>query len=100
MNQEDIKVIDTYKVDFKPTITCYTYHLERYEVNRLETGDYSVLIQEGDCCAGGAYTTFIAKESIRDKSFGEILDIIPLANQKKEDLINDNGLKRFLGCQS
>lgn len=97
MAAERIKVLDTYCAPFFGRDLSHGYRLERYEISKLATGDYSVLIQEGDRVSGGAFTVYIAKDSIVGKTFEEAVKAFPKEGVTDEDLLNDEGLKKFLG---
>ena len=98
------KKTDTYRVQFRPFTDESGWSLERYEFNRLQTGDYSVFVQAGDRFNGSARDFFIPPEYLKG-TFEEFLDkyetLVPgrIFGVYKEDLIKDEGLKEFLGCK-
>ena len=77
------------------------WYLERYEFNEHKLGGYSAFVQAGDRVAGGSRTFFIP-DSYMKGTYEEFLDkyceLVPgYFGLGKADLINDKGLKEFLG---
>lgn len=96
------KKVATYKVSFKPGTECQDMTLERYEFNRRESGDFSLLVQSGDRWSGGSRDYFIPPEFFKgtyDEFLDKYLTLFPgdKFGLYKEDLINDTGLRSFLG---
>lgn len=94
--------IANYKVMFKPGLEIDHWYLERYEFNKHKTGDYSAFVQAGDRTTGGSRDFFIPPHFL-DGTYEAFLDkyqtLVPGVQFGlfKEDLIQDEGLKRFLG---
>lgn len=96
--------VGSYKVPFKAGLEVDHWYIERYEFNKHKTGDYSAFVQAGDRTTGGARDFFIPPHFLRG-SFEEFLDryetLVP--GEKfglfREDLIKDEGLKKFLGFE-
>ncbi len=95
-------VTDAYKVQFAG-VEIHGWNLERYEFSKLESGDYKVDVQAGDRVTGGSREFFITpycfEADTYDKFLDRYLEIVPGAafGINKEDLLPDEGLKRFLG---
>lgn len=94
--------IANYKVQFKAGLEVGSWYLERYEFNKHKTGDYSAFVQAGDRTTGGSRDFFIPPHFLCG-TFEEFLNqyqaLVPgeQFGLFKDDLINDEGLKRFLG---
>ncbi len=79
------------------------WYLERYEFLKLKTGDYKVNVQAGNRTTGGSREFFITPYCFEADTYEEFLDryleIVPGRSfgMDKEDLLPDNGLKKFLG---
>ncbi len=95
-------VVASYEVPFG-RIEIHGWYLEKYNFYRLKTGDYKVTVQAGDRVTGGSRDFFITPYCFEAKTYGEFLDryleIVPGASfgMDKEDLINNEALKKFLG---
>lgn len=96
------KKIKCYKVNFEQGLDIGGWYLERYEFLRHESGDYSVFVQAGDRSTGGSRYFFIPPDFLKG-TYEEFLDkhetLVPGKEfgLYKKDLINDTGLKEFLG---
>ena len=94
--------VRTYPIRFERGICTDGWYLERYEFNRLKTGDFSAFVQAGDRMSGGSRDFLIPPEFLSG-TFEEFLDryetLVPGKSfgLYKKDLIGDEGLKRFLG---
>lgn len=94
--------VANYKVRFQAGLEVDHWYIERYEFNKHKTGDYSAFVQAGDRTTGGSRDFFIPPHFLRG-TFEEFLDryqtLVP--GEKfglfKKDLIQDEGLKKFLG---
>lgn len=94
--------IASYEVMFKEGLLVDHWYIERYEFNKHESGDYSAFVQAGDRTTGSSRDFFIPPHFFNG-TYEEFLDkyqtLVP-GNQFglfKEDLIKDEGLKKFLG---
>lgn len=91
-----------YKVKFQPGLEVDHWHIERYEFNKHQSGDYSAFVQAGDRSTGSSRDFFIPPHFL-EGTYDEFLDqyqILVPGEQFglfKEDLIEDKGLKDFLG---
>lgn len=94
--------VANYKVRFEQGLMVDRWYIERYEFNRLQTGDYSAFVQAGDRTTGASRDFFIPPEFMTG-TFEEFLDryegLVPGEDfgLYKKDLIKDEGLKAFLG---
>lgn len=79
------------------------WNLERYEVSRLESGDFKVYVQAGDRTGGAGRDFYVSAEICKAESYDAFLDayqeIVPggAFGLYKEDLIGDEKLKKFFG---
>ena len=96
------KKITCYKVPFENGLDIGGWYLERYEFLKHETGDYSVFVQAGDRTTGASKYFFIPPQFFHG-TYEEFLDqyetLVPGKEYGlyKKDLIDDEGLKEFLG---
>ncbi len=96
------KVVDMYEVPFGHVV-IHGWNLERYDIYKMETGDYKVNVTAGDRVAGGSREFFITPHCFKAKSYEEFLDryleIVPGESfgLTKKDLLSDKKLKKFLG---
>ena len=94
--------IANYKVSFKTGLKVDHWYIERYEFNKHKSGDYSAFVQAGDRVTGSSRDFFIPPYFLNG-TFEEFLDhyqtLVPgeQFGLFKEDLIQDEELKRFLG---
>ncbi|MCQ2555686.1 MAG: hypothetical protein MJ171_08550 [Clostridia bacterium] len=90
------------KIPFENGLELDGWYLERYEFNRLKTGDYSVYVQAGDRVTGGGRDFFIPP-SYLEGTFEEFIEKYEKLVPGKDfglygkDLINNTALKEFLG---
>ena len=97
-------VVDKYEVKYEPRDIGGGWYLERYEFQRLQTGDYCCFVQAGDRYNGGSRSFYIPPVCL-DGTYDEFLEkyqkIVPgdSFGLYKEDLIDDEGLKKFLGFE-
>ena len=95
-------VVSGYKVNFG-SVEIHGWHLEQYVVSKLSSGDYKVNVTAGDRVTGGSREFFITPDCFEAKTYDEFLDryeeIVPghSFGLYKEDLLKDEGLKKFLG---
>lgn len=96
------EILSTYQVPYSPRKTD-GWWLERYEFNKLATGDYSVYVQAGDRSTGAGRTFFIPPELYKGKAWDGFMDdyqqLVPGKDfgLLKEDLAGDRELMKFLG---
>lgn len=96
------KVVASFDVKFKP-VEIHGWHLERYTVSKLMSGDYKVNVTAGDRVAGGSREFFITPDCFKAKTYDEFLDryqeIVPGRSfgLTKDDLMKDEKLKKFFG---
>lgn len=91
--------IDVYEGPYIGFDLSHGYHLEGYTIRKLSSGDFEIYVQEGCQVTGGAYTTGLYKEKMEGKSFPEVVEMLPLSDVLREELLNDKALKRFLGFE-
>ncbi|MBR6257973.1 MAG: hypothetical protein IKR23_11385 [Lachnospiraceae bacterium] len=95
-------VVDTYSAPLKP-VDLHGWGLEKYAFSKLQSGDYKVNVTAGDRTAGASREFFITPDCFEAKTYDEFLDrylkIVPGGSfgLNKEDLIDDENLKAFLG---
>ena len=95
-------ITDRYSVPFGH-VELHGWNLERYDVYRLETGDYMVRVTAGNRTAGGSRDFFITPYCFEAKTYEEFLDryleIVPdySFGLGKKELLPNKDLKTFLG---
>lgn len=98
--------VANYRVSVTPGLKVDGWYIERYEFNRLETGDYAAFVQAGDRTGGASRDFFIPPEFFSGTTFDEFLTryetLVPASafGLSADDLRKDPGLRAFLGFSS
>ena len=95
-------VVASYDVPYGH-VEIYGWNLEKYRIDKMESGDYKVEVQAGNRVTGGNRTFFITPDCFDAKTYEEFLDryleIVPGQSfgLGKKELLPDKKLKKFLG---
>lgn len=92
------RIVERYAPKHSSVVNPGGWRLERYEFNRLESGDYSLMIEMGDRNGGSGRTDAIPRSLFeKAKSFEDFIGFMPTAGIPVEELLADEGLRKFLG---